>query len=108
MPAKKVIVSVTNDLATDQRVHKVCVYLHNKGCKVTLVGRRLSNSMPMQRPYKFKRMRLFFSKGALFYAEYNKRLFLYLLFRKVDVLVANERGLKVGRLYDLTGNISRN
>ena len=90
MPAKKVIVSVTNDLATDQRVHKVCVYLHNKGCKVTLVGRRLSNSMPMQRPYKFKRMRLFFSKGALFYAEYNKRLFLYLLFRKVDVLVAND------------------
>ncbi|MDG2331116.1 MAG: glycosyltransferase [Flavobacteriales bacterium] len=90
MPAKKVIVSVTNDLTTDQRVHKVCIYLHNQGCEVTLVGRRLSNSLPIQRAYKYKRMRLFFSTGALFYAEYNKRLFLYLLFRKVDVLVAND------------------
>lgn len=90
MPGKKVIVSVTNDLATDQRVHKVCTYLHNQGCKVTLVGRQLRSSMPVDRVYKCKRMRLIFTKGALFYAEYNKRLFLYLLFRNVDIIVAND------------------
>jgi len=90
MGKKKVIVSVTNDLATDQRVHKVCTYLQNKGCDVTLVGRRLSTSLPVDRLYKCKRFRLLFNKGALFYAEFNKRLFLYLLFRRTDILVAND------------------
>ena len=90
MGKKKVIVSVTNDLATDQRVHKVCTYLQNKGCDVTLVGRRLSTSLPVDRVYKCIRFKLLFNKGAFFYAEYNKRLFLYLLFRRADVLVSND------------------
>jgi len=90
MGKKKVIVSVTNDLATDQRVHKVCTYLQNKGCDVTLVGRRLSTSLPVDRLYKCKRFRLLFNKGAFFYAEFNKRLFLYLLFRRTDILVSND------------------
>jgi glycosyltransferase involved in cell wall biosynthesis len=35
-------------------------------------------------------MRLIFSKGALFYAEFNFRLFLTLLFKKADILLAND------------------
>lgn len=90
MARKKVIVSVTNDLVTDQRVHKVCTYLHNKGCDVTLVGRKRSNSLSIRRDYRIKRFRLLFNKGALFYAGYNMRLFFYLLFKKADILLSND------------------
>lgn len=88
---KKVILSVTNDLASEQRVHKVCLFLLNLGFEVTLVGRLKRNSLPLEkRPYKTKRMFLLFEKGPLFYAEYNFRLFLLLLFKRADVLVSND------------------
>ena len=88
---KKAIVSVTNDLFTDQRVHKVCLFLESQGFSVILVGRKRKSSVELQtRTYSIKRFNLFFDKGAKFYAEYNFRLFWYLIFRKVDVLVAND------------------
>lgn len=88
---KRVIVSVTNDLSTDQRVHKVCDTLKNLGFDVTLIGRVTSNSLALSpRNYSTKRMRLLFETGPLFYAEFQFRLFLYLLFLKVDVLVSND------------------
>jgi glycosyltransferase involved in cell wall biosynthesis len=89
--SNKAIVSVTNDLYTDQRVHKICVFLEQQGYSVLLVGRKRKHSKELPlRSYKTKRMRLFFDKGALFYAEYNLRLFFLLLFKKSGVLVAND------------------
>ncbi len=87
---KKIIVSVTNDLSTDQRVHKVCLSLTNNGFEVVLIGRKLPTNLPLNRKYATYRMSLLFKSGVLFYLEYNFRLFFYLLFHKKDILLAND------------------
>jgi glycosyltransferase involved in cell wall biosynthesis len=88
---KKIIVSVINDLVTDQRVAKVCQTLHDEGYNVTLVGRVLPNSLDLiDKPYKQVRMKLIFKKGPLFYASYSIRLFFYLLFNRADILHSND------------------
>ena len=38
---KRIVISVTNDLTTDQRVEKTCEVLSDIGYEVLLVGRRL-------------------------------------------------------------------
>ncbi|MFI5202901.1 MAG: glycosyltransferase [Flavobacteriales bacterium] len=86
----RIIVCVTNDLSTDQRVHKVCMFLTNKGAHVMLVGRKLPGSLELDRPYKTRRLRLLFTKGPLFYGFFNLRLFFFLLFSKSDVIVSND------------------
>ncbi|MBK6627794.1 MAG: glycosyltransferase [Flavobacteriales bacterium] len=87
---KRAIVSVTNDLATDNRVHRTCTVLQDLGYAVLLVGRMLPGSPAIERPYATTRMRLVFRKGPFFYAEYNLRLFLLLLRRRATVLVSND------------------
>ncbi|MDP4704522.1 MAG: glycosyltransferase [Polaribacter sp.] len=87
---KRIVVSVTNDLTTDQRVEKVCNTLFENGFDVLLIGRKLKNSAPIKRKYKTKRFTLIFNSGFLYYAEYNLRLFFYLFFTKKDVLLAND------------------
>lgn len=87
---KKIIVSVTNDLVTDQRVHKVCTTLVQAGYTIELVGRKFRQSQPLNRPYQTTRMRLLFNRSVFFYAEYNFRLFFYLLFSKSDIFLSND------------------
>jgi glycosyltransferase involved in cell wall biosynthesis len=87
---KRIIVSVTNDLFTDQRVKKVCDSLIELDYDILLVGRLLNESEELKRNYKCIRMRLFFNRGALFYAEYNFRLLLLLLVSRVDIFHAND------------------
>ncbi len=87
---KKIIVSVTNDITNDQRVSKVCNTLSNLNYEVILIGRKLPNSEKLDRPYKTKRFHLLFNKGVFFYAEFNLRLFFYLLFSKSDILLSND------------------
>lgn len=88
---KRAILSVTNDLYTDARVDKMAMFLTRNGYDVTLVGRRYADSPELPpRAYPTHRMRLLFRKNWIFYAEYNLRLFFYLLFKKCDVLIAND------------------
>ncbi len=89
--SKTVILSVTNDLSTDQRVNKVANSLLNFGYSPILVGVKKRNSKPIiGRQYRIKRFRLLFKKGFLFYANYNICIFFYLLFSRADMFVSND------------------
>jgi glycosyltransferase involved in cell wall biosynthesis len=88
---KRIIVAVTSDLVTDNRVHKVCSTLSAMGFDVLLAGRMIPSGLPLQeRGYRTVRFRLPFLKGPLFYASYNIRLFIFLLFSKFDLVLAND------------------
>jgi glycosyltransferase involved in cell wall biosynthesis len=87
--AYKLVFSVTNDLSYDQRMIRICSSLAAAGYDVTLVGRRLLESIPPEAT-QFRQKRLFciFRKGFLFYAEFNMRLFFFLLFLRADLVCA--------------------
>lgn len=87
---KRIIVSTTNDLITDQRVHRVCTSLVELNFDVLLIGRKLSNSENLDRNYRTSRMKLLFNNSFMFYAEYNIRLFLKLFFIKKEILLSND------------------
>lgn len=87
MEGKRICLTVINDLSTDQRMQRICGSLARAGHRVELIGRRLPASRPLPPcPWKQTRLPCFFRKGKLAYAEYNLRLFLYLLFRPFNTL----------------------
>lgn len=90
MTQKKIFVAVTNDLSTDNRVFKVCSFLHTQKFKISLYGRILKNSNPIQRNYQVIRKKHFFNHHFLFYAEFNIRLFFHLLFKNYDIILSND------------------
>ena len=88
---KIAFVSVINDLVTDNRVNKSCMALIECGYDVTLVGRKLSNSLPIPNwTFKTIRLKMIFKKGPLFYFFFNLRLFFVGLINKTDLFYAND------------------
>ena len=88
---KIAFVSVINDLVTDNRVNKTCMALIESGYDVTLVGRKLSNSLPIPNwSFKTIRFKMIFKKGPLFYFFFNLRLFFVGLINKTDLFYAND------------------
>lgn len=84
---KRIYFTVTNDLTFDQRMHRICNSLTSAGYEVYLIGRKLSSSRPLEKkPFRQIRIRNLFNRGFLFYAEYNIRLFFFLLFHKMDLV----------------------
>ncbi len=106
-PDKTIICTVTNDLNQDQRMHRICGYLSTLHYSVILVGRNKKKSLPLlYMPFEQKRLRCFFEKGFLFYAEYNIRLFLFLLkTKKADIIyTVDDDTLLAGGLIRLIKN----
>ncbi|MDQ3073021.1 MAG: glycosyltransferase [Bacteroidota bacterium] len=86
---KRIIFTVTNDLAYDQRMQRICTSLTVSGYEVELVGRKKKQSIPLpEMPFKQKRFSLLFQAGVFFYAEINIRLFFYLLFCRCHYICA--------------------
>ncbi len=81
--------TVTNELSFDQRMQRICTSLAKEGYDVWLIGRKIKGCPELkQMPFKQLRINCLSKKGALFYIEYNLRLFFYLLFKKSDLICA--------------------
>ena len=89
--AQRVLISVTSDLSTDQRVNRTATTLKAAGYRVLVIGRVLKTSSEVSpKRYRTLRFKLWFEKGPLFYASYNIRLFWFLLWHHADILVSND------------------
>ena len=89
---KKIHIAVINDLVTDQRVQRVAKLLADEGAEVRCIGRQLEHSPAIHNvSFRAKRFKMLFTRGPLFYAFFNLRLFLNLLFGpKGHLIIAND------------------
>ncbi|MFN4083552.1 MAG: glycosyltransferase [Bacteroidia bacterium] len=83
-----IICTVTNNLAYDQRMQRICTSLQNAGYNVTLTGRWLKNTPQTSFSFNVKYFKCYFNKTFLFYAEYNIRLLFYLITNRFDIYYA--------------------
>jgi glycosyltransferase involved in cell wall biosynthesis len=68
---------------------RICRSLAAAGYSVVLTGRQLPDSRPLREEiFEQKRLPCRFKSGKLFYLEFNIRLFVFLLFRKMDGVCA--------------------
>ncbi len=87
---KRILIAVSSDLTTDQRVLKIADTFHTDGWQVLLVGRLRPGSKAFRYDYQHLRMKLLFNSGFLFYLEYNLRLFIRALFFSCEYIYAND------------------
>lgn len=86
MAKKRIVAAVTNDLTYDRRMIRICSALVEAGHSVLLVGRVLPESRELiEQPFEQKRLKCLFRSGMLFYAEYNLRLFFFLMGHEFDL-----------------------
>ncbi len=88
----KVLVSVFNNLLTDQRIEKVCQTLHNNHYEVELIGNNWRGLPEMKRPYRFNRILLKSKILKFAYLEFQWKLYRELLKRadQHTILLAND------------------
>ena len=104
----KVIISVFNNLSTDQRIEKVCRTLHENGYSVLLIGNSWDGLPELDRPYPFIRIPIKSKNLKLAYPEFNLKLYREILrnadsetiitANDLDSLAANYRAAKKLRL----------
>jgi len=109
----KIIVSVFNNLYTDQRVEKICRTLHENGYEILLIGNSWDGLPEMSRPYPFKRIVLKSKNLKIAYPTFNRKLYkeilknadknTILLSNDLDTLPANylvSKKLKIPLVFD--------
>ena len=88
---KKILVLVSNDLATDQRVHRICSTIYKDNFRLELWGRERSNSLSLPMwPWKARRFNMIFETGPLFYISLTLTFIFRLLFKRFDIIYAND------------------
>ena len=89
MFSKTITISVSNDLRTDQRIHRISKSLSENGYRVQVIG--FGTTKPSELPkgdVGWEIHKRLFKRGFLFYSEVNLRLFFLLLFRKSGIYCA--------------------
>ncbi|WP_164875561.1 glycosyltransferase [Apibacter sp. HY039] len=88
----KILISVINNISTDQRVSKVCSSLKKHNFNINIIGTNLYGSPPLKKEYPAYRIPLIFNKSFLLFAEFNIKLFWRLLLRtdKNTILASND------------------
>lgn len=88
----KILVSVFNNLYTDQRVEKVCKTLYNSGYEIELIGNSWEGLPEMERPYSFYRIPLKSKTLRKAYIEFQWKLYQELIKRAntETILLAND------------------
>lgn len=88
----KVLVSVFNNLVTDQRVEKVCETLSANGFQIELLGNNWGGLPEMKRSYPFSRIALKSKILKFAYVEFQRKLYLELLLKadKKTILLSND------------------
>ena len=88
----KILVSVFNNLSTDQRVEKVCQTLSENGYEIELLGNNWAGLPPLERNYPFSRIILKSKILRFAYVEFQRKLYQELL-KKADqntILLSND------------------
>ena len=86
---KRIVLVALSDLAHDQRMMRIASSLKAAGYDVLLVGKKVRDSLPLlDAPYRQKRISCIFSKGKIYYFEFNVKLFFFLLFQRMHCINA--------------------
>ena len=88
----KILISVFNNLATDQRIEKVCETLLINGYEVELIGNNWRGLPEINRNYPVTRITIHSKSLKMAYPEFNQKLYLYLK-RNADkntILLSND------------------
>ena len=63
---KKITVSISSDLTTDQRVIRICTTLQQMGFEVSVIARCFHDSLALDKyTFSAKRLKCFFRKGFM-------------------------------------------
>lgn len=86
--SETILFCATSDPDYDQRMQRICGTLSAAGYRVKLTGRALRPETTTKADYWVTRLPNWCKNGVLMYAEYNIRLFFWLLFQKADLICA--------------------